>query len=230
MLRQVENCQISFIQKDILLLTTTTTKTKYSDRPDEKNVVMVSIVQLHEFDKSNEKHYSLVNPFISDEVSLRTIISIAEQEKRNTIWPLNTTFLIIKVEYDIGDSPNIPAITYPQMLTQLWQQLLAIRDPLLKAISPTIKYTILQKRLLQKAQSFENYYNHPSQILFHRFRLIFPLIILTVGLILLSLMGIGMIIFEPPQTLSEVVNIAITAGTLISSVICANNIVRKYRS
>ncbi len=230
MLRQIGNCQMSFIQKDILLLTTTTTKTKYSDRPDEKSVVMLSIVQLHDFDKSNEKHYSLVNPFISDEVSLRTIISIAEQKKSNAIWPINTTFLIIKVRYDIGNSPDIPTITYPQVLTQLWQQLLAIRDPLLKAISPTIKYTILQKRLLQKAQSFENYYDHPSQIFFHRFRLRFPLIILNVGLILLSLMGIGMIIFGPPQTLSEVVDIAIVAGALTSSVIFANNIVRKYRS
>jgi len=37
---------------------------------------MVSIVELHEFDKSNEKHYGLVNPFISDEVSLRTIFGL----------------------------------------------------------------------------------------------------------------------------------------------------------
>ena len=226
MLRQMRNCQISLYRKDILLLTTT--KTKYhSDRSEEKNVVMVSIVQLHEFDKSNEKHYSLVNPFISDEVSLRTIISIAEQKKNTAIWPLNTTFLIIKVEYDIGNSPTI---AYPQFLTQMWEQLLAIRDPLLKALSPAIKYTILQKRLLQKAQSFENYYDRSSQIFFHRFRHIFPLIILNVGLILLSLMGIGIIIFGPPQTLSEVVNIAIVAGALTSSVICANNISRKYRS
>ncbi len=230
MLRQMGNCQISLIQKDILLLTTTTTKTKYSDRSEEKSIVLVSIVELHDFDKANEKHYSLVNPFIGDEVSLRTIICIAKQKKSNAIWPINTTFLVIKVEYDIGNSPTIPAITYPQILTQMWEQLLAIRDPLLKAVLPTIKYTILQKRLLQKAQSFENYNDSPSQVFFHRFRHIFPLIILNVGLILLSLMGMGIIIFGPPQTLSEMVNIAIVAGALTSSVICANNISRKYRS
>lgn len=88
--------RIKSFRDDMLLLETT-----YADQAEQESAVMISFVELHDFDDS--LHFHLINPFLSNEVQLRTTRTFQGQ---NSVRP--ATFLRIQVEAMVEIPPHSP--------------------------------------------------------------------------------------------------------------------------